>query len=126
MLLPLKTGLVNLSDYPEALYCSFTEPGPFGGHTWIGGATYRALVDEPAVAQSVASTLIYTAVQLAGILLAILVAALLNRPGFRGRSIYRAPHFLPVVTMPVAVAMLWRWMYNGDHGLANYLLSWSG
>jgi multiple sugar transport system permease protein len=37
-------------------------------------------------------------------------------------SVYRTAFFLPVVTMPVAVAMLWRWLYNGDYGLVNQVL----
>lgn len=128
MVAPMTIGLAVFYLWPiaQTFYYSFTQTGPFGGHTWIGAANYRALVDEPAVAQSVTNTLIYTALQLAGIPLAILVAALLNRRGLRGRSIYRTLYFLPVVTMPVAVAMLWRWMYNGDYGVVNYLLSLVG
>ncbi|MFI6597591.1 carbohydrate ABC transporter permease [Nonomuraea sp. NPDC050536] len=128
MVAPMTIGLSIFYLWPiaQTFYYSFTESGPFGGHTWIGAANYRALVDEPAVGQALANTLVYTAIQLAGIPLAILVAALLNRRGLRGRSVYRTLYFLPVVTMPVAVAMLWRWMYNGDYGLVNYMLSLVG
>ena len=44
----------------------------------------------------------------------------------RRSGVYRALFFLPVVTMPVAVAMVWRWLYNGDYGLINYVLSLVG
>jgi len=57
---------------------------------------------------------------------AIVVAALLNRRRLRGVSVYRTLFFLPVVTMPVAVAMVWRWLYNGEYGLINYVLSLVG
>ncbi|WP_246366343.1 carbohydrate ABC transporter permease [Nonomuraea rhodomycinica] len=125
MVAPMTIGLSVFYLWPiaQTFYFSFTRSGPFGGHTWIGTANYRALVDEPSVFQSVANTLFYAVVQLAGIPLAVLLAALLNQRGLRGRSIYRLVYFLPVVTMPVAVAMLWRWMYNGDYGLINQLLS---
>ncbi|MCW3844579.1 sugar ABC transporter permease [Micromonospora yasonensis] len=121
-------GLAVFYLWPIAqmFYYSFTKSGPFGGQTWIGTANYHALVDEPSVVQAVVNTLVYTAIQLAGIPLAVLFATLLNQRGLRGRSIYRALYFLPVVTMPVAVAMLWRWMYNGDYGVINYLLSMVG
>jgi multiple sugar transport system permease protein len=36
--------------------------------------------------------------------------------------VYRTLYFLPVVTMPVAVGMVWKWLYNTDYGLINYLL----
>lgn len=125
MVTPMTIGLMIFYLWPVAqtFFYSFTKSGPFGGHTWIGTANYRALLDEPSVGQAVANTLLYTIIQLAGIPLAVLLAALLNQRGLRGRSVYRTLYFLPVVTMPVAVAMLWRWMYNGDYGLVNQLLS---
>lgn len=125
MIAPMLVGLSVFYLWPiaETFYYSFTESGPFGGHHWIGAANYRSLVHESSVGQSVINTLLYTGIQLAGIPLAVMVAALLNQRGLRGRSIYRALYFLPVVTMPVAVAMLWRWIYDGDFGLLNFLLS---
>ena len=51
------------------------------------------------------------------------MAALLSQPGLRGVTIYRTLYFLPVVTLPAAVALTWKFLYNGDYGLINYLLS---
>lgn len=128
MVAPMTLGLAVFYLWPilQTFYYSFTESGPFGGHTWTGTANYAALLDEPDVGQSVLNTLIYTTIQLASIPLAVLVAALLNQKRLRGRGVYRAIYFLPVVTMPAAVAMLWRWMYDGDNGIINYLLSIAG
>ena len=28
--------------------------------------------------------------------------------------------------MPAAIAMVWKWIYNSDYGLLNYILSWFG
>ncbi|GAA1939236.1 carbohydrate ABC transporter permease [Kitasatospora viridis] len=128
MIAPTTIGLSVFYLWPiaQTLYYSFTSSGPFGGHTWTGLANYQALGGDPSVGQSVLNTLLYTGIQLAAIPFALLVAALLNQPGLRGRSVYRVIFFLPVVTMPVAVAMLWRWMYQGDYGLVNYLLSLVG
>ncbi|MGW1007390.1 carbohydrate ABC transporter permease [Streptomyces sp. NPDC002520] len=128
MIAPPTIGLSVFYLWPiaQTLYYSFTSSGPFGGHTWAGTANYTALAHEPTVGQSVVNTLLYTVIQLAGIPLAVLVAALLNQKDLRGRSVYRVIYFLPVVTMPVAVAMLWRWMYDGNYGLVNYLLSTVG
>ena len=39
---------------------------------------------------------------------------------------YRALFFLPVVTLPAAVAIVWRYLLNGDFGILNYLLSFVG
>jgi multiple sugar transport system permease protein len=56
------------------------------------------------------------------IALSILVAVLLNQK-IRGVGIYRTLYFLPAVTMPAAIALVWKWLYNGDYGLINALLS---
>ncbi|WP_447413114.1 carbohydrate ABC transporter permease, partial [Clostridium perfringens] len=35
-------------------------------------------------------------------------------------------YFLPIVVAPAAVAMVWKWLFNTDYGLINYLLSLVG
>jgi multiple sugar transport system permease protein len=59
---------------------------------------------------------------LVGLPISLVLAAVLNRRGRRGVSVYRTLMFLPVVTMPAAAAIIWRWLYNGDFGIINYLL----
>jgi multiple sugar transport system permease protein len=39
----------------------------------------------------------------------------------RYRIFFRTAFFLPMVTMPTAVAAVWRWLYNSQYGLVNYL-----
>ena len=121
---PTGLGLAIFYLWPVAqtTYFSFTEWGAFGGHTWVGLENYTRLFADPEVGRAVLNTLTYTVLGLLGIPLAIVFAALLNRPGLGGVSVYRTAFFLPVVTMPVAVAMLWRWLYNGDYGLVNQVL----
>jgi multiple sugar transport system permease protein len=72
------------------------------------------------------NTLTFTAITLISIPLAIILAALLNRPGMRGIAVYRTLYFLPVVTLPAAVALMWKLLYNGDYGLVNWLLGLFG
>jgi multiple sugar transport system permease protein len=84
------------------------------------------MVHDSEFGRALVNTLAYTGLGLLSIPLAIVFAALLNRPGLRGLGVYRTLFFLPVVTMPVAVGMVWRWLYNGDYGLVNYLLSLVG
>lgn len=40
----------------------------------------------------------------------------------KGRTIYRTIYFLPMVAAPAAVAMVWRWLYNSEFGLLNYIM----
>jgi multiple sugar transport system permease protein len=50
---------------------------------------------------------------------------LLNRPIF-GRSVFRMMFYVPSIVPLVAIAMIWIWIFNGDVGLLNYVLSLAG
>lgn len=129
LIAPTGLGLAVFYLWPvvQTAYLSFTRSGPFGGPTnWAGVDNYRQLLADPEVRHALANTLTYTALGLLGVPIAIVFATLLSRPGLRGVAVYRTLFFLPVVTTPVAVAMIWRWLYNGDFGIINYLLSTVG
>ena len=125
---PLALGLAIFYLWPvlRTLNLSFTHSGPFGGAEWVGLDNYTRLLDDPEVGQALRNTFIYTAIALIAVPLGIVVAAMLNQRGLRGKSVYRVLYFLPVVTMPAAVALVWRFLYNGEFGLVNYLLGLVG
>jgi len=51
----------------------------------------------------------------------LVLAVLLNQK-VPGVTFYRIAFFLPLVTSVVAIGLLWRWMYDSDFGLFNYIL----
>lgn len=125
MIAPTGLGLLVFYLYPigRTLYFSFTDWGAFGSYKWTGLENYSALLEDPAVRGALGNTFLYSFLVLLGIPVSVAVAALLNTKGLRGVGVYRTLYFLPVVTMPVAVAIVWQWIYNGDFGILNYLLS---
>ncbi|MFD6960238.1 carbohydrate ABC transporter permease [Streptomyces venezuelae] len=125
---PLGLGFAVFYFWPllQTLYFSFTEFGAFGGHTFIGTDNYIRVIKDVTVWQALGNTLIYCVIGLMALPVAIVVASLLNRRGLRGVSVYRALYFIPFVTLPVAVGLVWNWLYNGDFGLVNEILSWFG
>ena len=63
----------------------------------------------------------------ATMILSLAVSLVLNNVVRRGvRSFFRAIYFLPVVTSAVAVAFVWRWLYDPQNGLINEFLHWFG
>ena len=50
------------------------------------------------------------------------VGAAIYRMGAKTRSFFRCIFYLPVVTGTVAVAVVWKWMFNKYTGLFNYVL----
>ena len=123
-LFPTVLGLVVFSIGPAVVtfYYSFTSWGAFGGATFIGLENYGDLLGDQKFRVAMANTLRYALIGLVGIPIAIVVATLINLPGLRGKQVYRTLYFLPVVTLPAAIAMVWRYLYNGDYGLINAVL----
>ncbi|MEU1390450.1 MULTISPECIES: sugar ABC transporter permease [unclassified Nonomuraea] len=128
LIAPMALGLAVFYLWPivQTLYLSFTESGVFGGQTWVGLDNFAALLRDEEMAGALRNTLLYSVLVLIGVPLSIVIAALLNVPGLRGLGFYRTLYFLPVVTMPAAVGLTWRYLYNGDFGPINYLLGLVG
>ncbi len=128
MIAPLMIGLFIFYLWPvvQTFYFSFTKWGAFGKYTWTGLTNYERLLHDPDLGRALLNTVVYILLSVPGsLILAILAAVLLNQK-IRGVGIYRTLYYLPAVTMPAAIAMVWRWLYNGDYGLINYLLSLFG
>lgn len=55
-----------------------------------------------------------------------LILALAVKQTIRLGTVYRSFFFLPVVTSTIAVAMIWKSIFNTDFGLLNWMLDWFG
>lgn len=87
---------------------------------------YKALLADKDLWSATANTFKYAAISVpVSIFISLFVAVLLNS-NIKGKSVYRTIYFLPVISAPAAIAMVWRWLYNGDYGLINYILSLIG
>src|SRR5206468_7094811 len=64
--------------------------------------------------------LIVTGVQTCALPISLLVALGVNR--IRGKMVYRALYFAPVVTSSVAIAVVWQYLLNGQFGVINAVL----
>ncbi|MGC9771120.1 sugar ABC transporter permease [Fervidobacterium islandicum] len=56
-----------------------------------------------------------------GLSLSLLIALLLNSIE-RFKAFFRTVFFIPFVTSVVAVSLIWKWIFNDDVGLLNYIL----
>lgn len=55
--------------------------------------------------------------------LALCLALLINQK-LRGINVFRTVYFMPVVVSIVVVSLLWRFIYDGQDGLLNSMISW--
>lgn len=122
---PLFAGVALFYLWPlaQSLYYSFTEWGVFGGSTWTGLDNYIRLVSDADVYRAILNTFVYTGILLLGIPIAVVFAALLNRPSLKFSMVYRTCFFLPYIAMPTAISMVWRIIYNNDYGVINAALA---
>ena len=89
---------------------------------YIGLANFRELLHDERFAHALRNTLYYLVGYLPLVTISGLAMALLLHRRLRGRSLFRALYFLPVVTSWVVVALLWKWLLNPRDGLVNHLL----
>lgn len=125
MISPLVLGLGIFYFYPvfKVFFDSFHEVGAFNKTKWIGLANYGKMFQDPVMWQALGNTVKYVIIIVPStIILALLLATFLNM-GIKGRSFFRVVYFIPAITMGAAVAMIWRWMYNGDYGIINFILN---
>ena len=92
-------------------------------HSSVGASNYTALLSDGAFWSSLGVTLVYCLVTIPGGLALGLVIALMLNTKLRAVKVFRFVYFLPFIAPIAAVALLWRWIYNTDYGLLNWLLS---
>ncbi|HEV8675546.1 MAG TPA: sugar ABC transporter permease [Methylomirabilota bacterium] len=111
--------------YPtaDAFLMSLTDWNIVGQRRFIGLANYRRLAADPAFWTVMGNTFQYLVVGVTvSLALAFLVAYHLDRIRF-GHALLRALYFVPHVTTAVAMAWVWRWLYQPlPIGLFNNLL----
>jgi multiple sugar transport system permease protein len=95
--------------------------------SFVGLANFdQALFRDPLVWQALKVTTSYAVISVPlNIVLGLGLALMLNS-GIRGLRFYRTAYFLPSVLSGVAVALLWRWVFENQFGLANTMLAFFG
>lgn len=91
-----------------------------------GIQNYIDVFKTPIISQSILTTFEYTILSVAistvvGILLAILVNQLT-----KGKNLFRIVFFVPMMMSGVVVGVLWRFLFNSDLGVINYILELLG
>jgi multiple sugar transport system permease protein len=86
---------------------------------YIGLENYSTLIDDPKIRKSLENTLIFTVLLVpATMIVALALAMILVRVG-RAGSFFRTVFYLPEMTPPVAVGILFLLLFNGSYGLIN-------
>lgn len=122
---PWILGFVLLTTLPlvYALLMSFTN---FNGRTdrwrWVGGRNYAELMHDTDAIASLVRTVAFTALAVPLMVAGGLgLAVLLNRR-LKAVGLFRTIFFLPSVVPVVAMAIMWKLIFNRDAGILNAIL----
>jgi ABC-type sugar transport system permease subunit len=89
---------------------------------WIGLKNFERLLDDPLFFISLKNTLVFLGIHIPLQIIVALGFALLLNAKIRGRGLFRALYFMPVVVSGVVVTILWQQMYSYDYGVLNSIL----
>lgn len=92
-----------------------------GTQNFIGLENFREILSDPLFWKSIGNTLYLMLGIPIGMVLAMLLALALNRK-LPGKTFFRVIIYLPAVSSAVAIALLWRWIYNAEYGILNMLI----
>lgn len=109
-----------------ALVISFQDSDIVTTGKWVGLKNYvSAFTTEGGIfLKSIENTLYYTVITvIANILIALILAGLIQKRGKIAKTFFLAAFYLPAVSSSVIVAITWKWIFNSEYGLLNYLLS---
>jgi multiple sugar transport system permease protein len=124
---PAAIYLLVFMAYPlvKGLQLSVTQTSLLapGRGQFTGADNYSSLVGEDGFWRSVWITGVYSAASVIGALVLGLAAALVMNLPLRGKTAVRSFVTLPWAAPPIAVALVFVWMFNNQYGVVNYLLS---
>ena len=125
---PWIVGFLVFTAYPLIYtgYLSMTDYDVINDPTFVGFDNFRQLLQDPKVALALKNTFVFTAMLVPTHLLVALVLALLLNWAGRASGFFRTAFFLPKMTPPVAIGVLFLLLFNGQTGLINRMLGLVG
>jgi len=106
-----------------SLVLSFTSYDVISSPEYVGLENYKQLATDDQAVRSMGNTLFYTALHVPLVIVCALGLALLLQRLGRSSGIFRTLFYLPSMTPPVAIGVLFLLLLNGQTGLVNAALS---
>ena len=94
---------------------------------WVGAENYSRLLFDDIWWKAVYNTIwLFFAATVPQLLLALLLAFIINMPSLRGKDFFRAAYFMPIVASAVAVSLIFGSLFGQRYGILNYVLGFVG
>ncbi len=105
-----------------SFYLSFTRWDMLTAPVQVGLDNYRAVLHDQSFRTALINTIAITVPHIVLRLICALALAVALNSNIRYRAFYRVLFFLPVLTMPVAIGTIWKWLYDPAFGPINSFL----
>jgi multiple sugar transport system permease protein len=123
---PWLIGFSVFLAYPlvASIYYSFCDYSVLRPPVWVGAENYTDLFKDEIFWTALKNTASYAIMAMPmGMIVAIGLALLLNTK-VKGMPIYRTIFFLPSLIPTIPLAVLWLWVFNGEHGILNAAINY--
>ncbi len=126
---PVVLGILIFMGFPTlyGFYISTFKWSIIGRNPqFIGAGNYTRMLTDPDFLKAVKNTVMYVVgILLFSVPLSLLLASMFNRKMPFG-ELLKVAYYMPVITMMVAVSMVWRWVLSTEYGILNYFLGFVG
>ena len=109
-----------------SLVISFTNYNPITkSGSFIGSGNYLRALTDPLLLQSIVNTILYVVISVPLLILisAFLAILISEQRDKRFKGTLKFLFFLPNITLPIAISLVWRYMFNTKFGMVNQLLA---
>lgn len=108
-------------------YISFTEWKGIGDPVWCGTDNYQKILIDNLFWESLVNTVVYWITGMVLILvLAVIIASLLNSSSLNHKSFFKTVTFLPNICAAIAMGLIFRMLFDENTGLINEFLGMFG
>lgn len=123
-LLPTLLIIVIFNIYPliRAFFMSF-QGGSILRQRFVGVDNYTQVVSDPVFHKALANTALYAFIVVPVALIIALGIAWIIFEKVKMKSFFETIFFMPYVTSTIAIGIVFRYFFNGNYGLVNYVLS---
>jgi ABC-type sugar transport system permease subunit len=125
LMAPTMVGIALVIGYPfvRTVWLSLHEGRGLRTGDWVGLHNYVEMVTDGQTQAAFVRTVVLTAVTVIGSMVAALLIALVLNSGLPGMKLLTVLVVLPWAMPRVSAAILWKWAFDSQYGVVNWLLS---
>lgn len=126
---PIILGLSLFAIWPifQSFQLSLYEWVGFGEKVFVGLQNFKEIFNNKDIYQSILNTFRITALALPiSIIISLIISTILNLKTLKYKTIFRIIFYLPIITMPAAIAIVFQYIFNYNYGIINEIIKLFG